>query len=40
MKIVVADKISPSASAIFGEQKDWTVVSPDKEALAGRVGRC
>ena len=34
MKIVVADKISPSASAIFG---DWTVVSPDKEALAGQL---
>jgi D-3-phosphoglycerate dehydrogenase len=37
MKIVVADKISPSASAIFGEHGDWTVVSPDKEALAGQL---
>ena len=37
MKIVVADKISPSASAIFGEHQDWPVVSPDKEALAGEL---
>ncbi len=37
MKIVVADKISPSASAIFGEHPDWPVVSPDKEALAGEL---
>jgi D-3-phosphoglycerate dehydrogenase len=37
MKIVVADKISPSASAIFTEHGDWTVVSPDKEALAGQL---
>ncbi len=38
MKIVVADKISPSAFAVFGEHKDWTVVTPDKEALAGELG--
>jgi D-3-phosphoglycerate dehydrogenase len=37
MKVVVADKISPSASAIFTEHGDWTVVSPDKEALAGQL---
>jgi D-3-phosphoglycerate dehydrogenase / 2-oxoglutarate reductase len=38
MKIVVADKISPSAFAVFGEHKDWNVVTPDKEALAGELG--
>ena len=37
MKIVVADKISPSASAVFGEHKDWTVVSPDKEGLLAQL---
>ena len=37
MKIVVADKISPSASAIFGELGDWTVVSPDKEGLTAQL---
>jgi D-3-phosphoglycerate dehydrogenase len=37
MKIVVADKISPSASAIFSELGDWTVVSPDKEGLAAQL---
>ncbi len=37
MKIVVADKISPSASAIFTEHGNWTVVSPDKDALAGQL---
>ncbi len=38
MKIVVADKISPSASAIFGEHSDWKVVTTDKETLAGELG--
>src|ERR1039458_5120906 len=33
MKIVIADKISPSASAIFGEHGDWKVVTTDKETL-------
>src|SRR5271169_3482937 len=37
MKIVIADKISASAFAVFGEQTDWTVVAPDKEALAGEL---
>jgi D-3-phosphoglycerate dehydrogenase len=37
MKIVVADKISPSASAIFGEHSDWKVVTTDKETLAGEL---
>jgi D-3-phosphoglycerate dehydrogenase len=34
MKIVVADKVSPSALKVFAEQADWTVVCPDKESLA------
>ncbi len=33
MKIVIADKVSPSALKVFGEHLDWTVVSPDKESL-------
>ncbi len=33
MKIVIADKVSPSALKVFGEG-DWTIVSPDKESLA------
>ena len=33
MKIVIADKISSSASAIFGEHRDWKVVTTDKETL-------
>jgi D-3-phosphoglycerate dehydrogenase len=37
MKIVIADKISSSASAIFGEHKDWKVVTTDKETLAGEL---
>jgi len=37
MKIVIADKISASAFAVFGEHTDWTVVAPDKEALAGEL---
>jgi len=34
MKIVIADKVSPSALKIFAEHPDWTIVSPDKESLA------
>jgi D-3-phosphoglycerate dehydrogenase len=34
MKIVIADKVSPSALKVFAEHPDWTVVSPDKESLA------
>ncbi len=37
MKIVIADKISSSASAIFGEHKDWKVVTTDKETLPGEL---
>ena len=37
MKIVIADKISASASAIFGEHKDWKVVTTDKETLPGEL---
>ncbi len=32
MKIVIADKVSPSALKVFGDG-DWTIVSPDKESL-------
>ncbi len=34
MKIVIADKVSPSALKVFAEHPDWKVVSPDKESLA------
>jgi D-3-phosphoglycerate dehydrogenase / 2-oxoglutarate reductase len=34
MKIVIADKVSPSALKVFAEYPDWTIVSPDKESLA------
>jgi D-3-phosphoglycerate dehydrogenase / 2-oxoglutarate reductase len=37
MKIVIADKGSPSTLKILREQSDWTVVSPEKEALAGEL---
>ncbi len=37
MKIVIADKVSPSALKVFGEHPDWTIVSPDKEHLAGEL---
>jgi D-3-phosphoglycerate dehydrogenase len=33
MKVVIADKVSPSALKVFADG-DWTVVSPDKESLA------
>jgi D-3-phosphoglycerate dehydrogenase / 2-oxoglutarate reductase len=37
MKIVVADKISSSASAVFAEQPDWKVVTTDKDTLPGEL---
>jgi len=37
MKIVIADKISSSAAAIFGEHGDWKVVTTDKETLPGEL---
>ena len=37
MKIVIADKVSPSTLKVFAEHPDWTVVSPDKEALAAEL---
>jgi D-3-phosphoglycerate dehydrogenase len=37
MKIVVAEKVAPSCLAVFNEQSDWTVVSPDKDALAAEL---
>lgn len=33
MKIVVAEKISPAALALFAEQSDWIVATPDKANL-------
>jgi D-3-phosphoglycerate dehydrogenase / 2-oxoglutarate reductase len=33
MKVVIADKVSPSALKVFADG-DWTVVSPDKESLS------
>ncbi len=36
MKIVIADKVSPSALKVFADG-DWTIVSPDKESLAGEL---
>jgi len=37
MKIVVAEKVAPSCLAVFKEQSDWTLVTPDKEALAAEL---
>jgi D-3-phosphoglycerate dehydrogenase len=37
MKIVVAEKVAPSALAVFKEQADWTIASPDKEALSAEL---
>jgi D-3-phosphoglycerate dehydrogenase len=37
MKVVIADKGSPSTLKVFGENGDWTVVTPDKEHLAGEL---
>jgi D-3-phosphoglycerate dehydrogenase / 2-oxoglutarate reductase len=37
MKVVIADKVSPSTLKVFAEHPDWTVVSPDKESLAAEL---
>ena len=37
MKIVVAEKVAPSALAVFREQPDWTVVTPEKDRLAAEL---
>ena len=37
MKIIVADKISSSASAVFADHPDWKVVTTDKETLPGEL---
>ncbi len=37
MKIVIADKVAPSALKVFTEHPDWTIVSPDKEHVAGEL---
>src|ERR1700749_2268530 len=37
MKVVIADKVSPSALKVFGEDGDWKVVSPDKDSLAAAL---
>jgi D-3-phosphoglycerate dehydrogenase len=37
MKIVVAEKVASSCLAVFKEQSDWTVVSPEKDALAAEL---
>ena len=37
MKIVVAEKVAPSCLAVFKEQSDWTVVTPEKDALAAEL---
>jgi len=37
MKIVVAEKIAPAAIALFREQSDWAVVTPDKDSLSTQL---
>jgi len=37
MKIVVAEKVAPSALAVFKEQADWKIVTPEKDALNGEL---
>ncbi len=37
MKIVIADKVSPSALKVFAEHGDWTVVQPEKDKLAAEL---
>src|SRR5215831_11369546 len=37
MKIVVAEKVAPSALAVFQEQSDWVVAAPEKDALNGEL---
>lgn len=33
MKVVIAEKIAPGALAVFAEQTDWKVVTPDQAAV-------
>ena len=37
MKIVVAEKVAPSALAVFKEQSDWAVATPEKDNLAAEL---
>jgi D-3-phosphoglycerate dehydrogenase len=37
MKIVVAEKVAPSALDVFKEEPDWTVATPEKDALAAEL---
>ena len=37
MKIVVAEKVAPSSLAVFKEQSDWTVVTPEKDMLSAEL---
>jgi D-3-phosphoglycerate dehydrogenase len=37
MKVIIADKGSPSTLKVFGENPDWTVVSTDKDTLPGEL---
>jgi len=37
MKIVVAEKVAPSALAVFKEQSDWKIVTPEKDTLAAEL---
>ena len=37
MKIVIAEKVAPSALAVFKEQSDWTVATPEKDVLAAEL---
>jgi D-3-phosphoglycerate dehydrogenase len=37
MKIVVAEKVAPSALDVFKEESDWTVTTPEKDALAAEL---
>src|ERR1700751_1972928 len=37
MKVVIADKVSPSALKVFADNGDWTVVCTDKDTLAGEL---
>jgi D-3-phosphoglycerate dehydrogenase len=37
MKIVVAEKVAPSALAVFQEQSGWTVATPEKDTLPAEL---
>src|SRR6516164_7036295 len=37
MKIVVAEKVAQSALAVFKEQPDWVVATPEKDGLNGEL---